>query len=69
MSQGNCFICLNRVFNVEIYAREEKMFRKGDITFRRPFTGRIAHVVCLEGKQYDDKQMTLDDYIGKEERT
>ncbi len=69
MSQGNCFICLNRVFNVEMYAREERMFRKGKITFRRTFTGRIAHVVCLEGKRYDEQQLTLDDYIGKEERT
>ncbi len=62
-----CFICKNRVFANESYAKEESLFRKGDITFRRTFTGRIAHVVCLEGKQYDDQQMTLDDYIGKEE--
>ena len=69
MSQGNCFICQNRVFNAELYAREEALFRKNGTTFRRTFTGRIAHIVCLEGKQYDDDQLTLDDYIGKEERT
>jgi len=57
------------VFANEQYAKEEALFKKGDITFRRTFTGRIAHVVCLEGKQYDAKQMTLDDYIGEEERT
>ncbi len=69
MMKGWCFICQNRVFSSELYAREESMFRVGATTFRRTFTGRIAHVVCLEGKRYDEQQLTLDDYIGKEERT
>lgn len=36
-------------------------------SFRRTTTGRIAHITCLEGKQYDENQMTLSDMLGKEE--
>jgi hypothetical protein len=60
-------VCANPILKGEDHAKEETMFRSGDQTFRRTMTGRIAHVVCLEGKQYDEHQMSLDDYIGKEE--
>ncbi len=64
-----CIVCANPIRSNEEFASEETMFKAIGKTFRRTLTGRKAHVVCLEGKQYDDQQLTLDDYIGKEERT
>lgn len=52
----------------ETRASEAVVWQGHGRTFRRTKTGRVAHITCLEGRQYDEYQMTLDDYIvGKEE--
>lgn len=61
----DCMICRNLIRQDEARASEVIEWQvngKGE-TFRRTLTGRKAHVVCLEGKQYDEDQMTLGDYI------
>lgn len=30
-------------------------------------TGRLAHIACLKGERYDERQMTITDVIGQEE--
>jgi hypothetical protein len=67
--KNDCIVCQNPILKGEDRAREETVFRLRERTFRRTLSGRVAHIVCLEGKRYDADQLTLDDYIGKEERT
>lgn len=58
-------ICRNDILKDEARASEVVQWQengKGK-TFRRTYTGRKAHVVCLEGRQYDKDQMTLDDFV------
>ncbi len=40
--------------------RPRKGGRPGDgATLRLNMSGNVAHVVCLEGKPYDERQMTM----------
>jgi hypothetical protein len=36
-------------------------------TLQEKSTGRAAHIACLNGDKYDEKQMTISDVINKEE--
>jgi len=61
-------ICRNPMLKGEARASEAVVWQGHGRTFRRTKTGRMAHITCLEGRRYDEDQMTLDDYIvGKEE--
>jgi len=51
----------------EARAHEVVVWQGQGRSFRRTMTGRVAHTTCLEGKQYDENQMTLDDMLSKEE--
>jgi hypothetical protein len=62
-----CVICRNPMLKGETRASEIVVWQGHGRSFRRTTTGRIAHITCLEGKQYDENQMTLDDVLSKEE--
>jgi hypothetical protein len=36
-------------------------------TLKKENTGRAAHIACLNGDRYDERQLTITDVIAKEE--
>ena len=60
-------ICRNPILKGETRASEVVVWQGQGRSFRRTKTGRTAHITCLEGKQYDENQMTLNDVLSKEE--
>ena len=62
-----CVACHNKVSRSADSVTEYLCWENELGRLKEEKTGRVAHIACLNGKQYDERQMTITDVIGTEE--
>jgi hypothetical protein len=62
-----CIVCRIKVSRSADAAIEFLCWKTELGTLSEQATGKAAHIACLEGQRYDERQMTITDVIDKEE--
>jgi hypothetical protein len=63
-----CMVCRIEVSRSADAAIEFLCWKTELGTLNEKTTGRAAHIACLQGDRYDERQMTISEVIDKEER-
>lgn len=59
-----CIVCRKQVLKSTDAASEILCWESETGLSEKEYTGRVAHLVCMQGGVYDDKQMTITEVMG-----